>query len=356
MQKLLLIFIFILGCKSQHVTTSDNLQIKFLDEYILPENMIIEGTTVGGLSGIDYNDGTYYLVCDDSRNPRYYEAKIDINNSKITNIDIQKVVLVKDATNFLDLEAIRFNSNTDQVLITSEGHIKKQKDPLFFNVDSNGNVENVFELPQAFKSNSEQKPRHNGTLEGLSLSVDRNGYWIAMELPLEADGPEPQLMKTKSPVRITYIDRNTKQPQKQFAYLLDSISKQPKGNFAVNGLADILEYDKNKFFVIERSYSSGLGNQGNTIKIFKVAILKATNTLKYNNLKDTRYLAATKELVFDFEQVRNQLTDSSIDNIEGITFGPRLPNGNKTLILISDNNFNRFEKQLNQFILLEILN
>ena len=36
-----------------------------------------------------------------------------------------------------------------------------------------------------------------------------------------------------------------------------------------------------------------------------------------------------------------------------ITFGPDLPNGNKSLILISDNNFNSMGPQVNQVILME---
>jgi len=357
MQKLLLIFslFVIVGCGSTRNKTSNKLQLKFLDEYILPENSIVDGTAVGGLSGIDYHDGTYYLVCDDAGNPRYYEAKIKINNVNISKVDIQKVIQLNDTIHFLDLEAIRYNAMYNQVFLTSEGHIKRQSDPLFFSVNTTGEIENIYEIPHAFKANSIQKPRHNGTLEGLSSSIDGKGYWIAMELPLEVDGPEPKLTRTKSPVRITFIDTKTEKPVKQFSYLLDAITKQPKGNFAVNGLTEILEYDSNKFFIIERSYSSGLGDQGNVIKIFNVDATEATNILKLNTLKDTNYVSAKKEIIFDFENVRHLLTDNSVDNIEGISFGPILTNGNKSLILISDNNFNKLGKQQNQFILLEII-
>ena len=107
--------------------------------------------------------------------------------------------------------------------------------------------------------------------------------------------------------------------------------------------------------MIERSYSSGLGHQSNTIKIFKITASKASNTLSVNSLLNSNYRPATKELLFDFESVRNQLTDKTIDNIEGISFGPILSNGNKSLLLIADNNFNKLGKQLNQFILMEII-
>jgi len=37
-----------------------------------------------------------------------------------------------------------------------------------------------------------------------------------------------------------------------------------------------------------------------------------------------------------------------------MTFGPDLPNGNKTLLLVSDNNFSSFGRQISQIILMEV--
>ena len=345
-----------LGCKTTDVKKNNNLELKFLDEFILPENIVIDSTLVGGLSGIDYYNGLYYFVCDDPSNPRYYIGNIEIDNTEISNIVIERVIKIQDtSSNHLDLEAIRYDAKTEMVLLTSEGHIKKQKDPQFFSSNAIGKIDNYFNIPSSFYSSNLQGPRHNGTLEGFSKSIDGNGYWIAMELPLKSDGLEPKTEKTNSPVRITYIDTKTKAAVKQFGYHLDSVTKKPKRDFMVNGLTEILEYDKNKFLIIERSFSSGLGNQGYTVKIFNVNATNATNTLETNSLKDIDYESASKVLLLDFENYRDKLTNNSIDNIEGITFGPRLSNGNKTLILVADNNFNKMGAQLNQFILLEIV-
>jgi len=352
---ILLACLIFINCGSLKKTSLETLQLKFLDEYILPDNIIINETLVGGLSGIDYHKGIYYLVCDDASNPRYYEATIDINNNKIKNIVFNNVTKLKDNTHYLDIEAIRFNVKSNSLFMTSEGSIKQQKDPSFFNVNAKGTI-NYLEIPNALKAGSLQKPRNNGTLEGLCMSFDKKGYWIAMELPLEVDGPEPQLIETKSPVRLTYMDIQTKKPTKQFAYLLDKIAKKPLDDFAVNGLTDILEYNTNQFIIIERSYSSGLGKQGNTVKLFKIDASNITNTLTLDNLEEKDYLPAKKTLLFDFDSVRTNLTDQSIDNIEGITFGPLLANGNQTIILVSDNNFNKLGQQMNQFILLEVFN
>jgi len=352
----LILCLSLINCRSIDIKSSGEIKLKFLDEFVLSDDVIIDGTLVGGLSGIDYQNGKYILVCDDASNPRFYEAKIDIINYQISVVEIQKVIQIKDSVNYLDLESIRFNSNKDEILLTSEGHIKMQKNPTFFSVDSEGSRVNDFEIPSEFYFNSVQKPRHNGTLEGLTKSIDGKGYWIAMELPLEMDGPVPDIVKTNSPVRITYFDALSLKTEKQFSYHLDPIAKPPKEKFAINGLTDILEYDIDQFFILERSYSGGLGNQGNTVKIFNVNASQATNIYTFQSLKNSEYMAASKESIFDFEEVRGELTNYSIDNIEGISFGPILPNGNKSIILVSDNNFNKLGVQLNQFILLELIN
>jgi hypothetical protein len=174
-----------------------------------------------------------------------------------------------------------------------------------------------------------------------------------MELPLQKDGSKPKLFPTKSPVRITRFD-NSGEPTSQFVMQLEGITKFPWLYFAVNGLTELLEYAPNRFLVLERAFSAGHGTNGNTVRIFDVDAREATNTLDSPNLRKINYKSAKKKLVFDFKSVKKELIDEMIDNLEGMTFGPELKNGNKTLILASDNNFNSLGKQINQIILMEL--
>ncbi|MEY2917694.1 MAG: hypothetical protein RIS73_1408, partial [Bacteroidota bacterium] len=62
--------------------------LKFLGEYDIPYNLKYKATTVGGLSGIDYDvkHNLYYLICDDKseKNPaRFYTAKIFVTKKGI---------------------------------------------------------------------------------------------------------------------------------------------------------------------------------------------------------------------------------------------------------------------------------
>jgi len=176
-----------------------------------------------------------------------------------------------------------------------------------------------------------------------------------MEAPLKLDGEEPTFQKTSSPIRITYFDNQIKKATKQYAYQLEHITKPAKGNINVNGVTALLEYKENHFFIIERTYQSGYGSYGNIIRIFE-AILdeKATNINDIESLKKTNFIPLKKRLLFDFSAIENQLTQGIIDNIEGITYGPKLSNGNQSLVLVSDDNFQLYGTQLNQFILIEI--
>lgn len=95
-----LLVILFFGCKNTQVTHSKNLKVKFLSEYILPDTITVANTRVGGLSGIDFYNGTYYIVCDDSNNPRFYEATITIDGFKIAFINFDKVVEINNESVF----------------------------------------------------------------------------------------------------------------------------------------------------------------------------------------------------------------------------------------------------------------
>lgn len=351
---LIVIFSFLLSCTSEKKT-----KLNFLDEFVLADSISFQNTIIGGLSGVDYANGAYYFVVDDARNPRFVKAEIKINKNKIDAVDFKNVVLLNDSTtafykeNALDLESIFVDETTDEVHFVSEGSIYKDKSPTIFKTDINGKFIEAYELPKSLSENKNIK--HNAVFEGSSKSIDGKGFWVAMEGPLKTDGEDPTFTKKSSPIRITYFDKISKKPIKQFAYQLEHITKPSKGDINLNGLTSILEYKENHFFIIERTYQSGYGSHGNIVRIFDAVIKKeTTNVLNMDYLKEAAFIPLEKRLLLNFEEVDSKLTDSIIDNIEGITFGPKLANGNQSLLLVADDNFQVYGKQLNQFILFEI--
>ncbi len=64
--------------------------------------------------------------------------------------------------------------------------------------------------------------------------------------------------------------------------------------------------------------------------------------------KEDMFASIKKTLLLNMD-----LLGMYIGNIEGVSFGPLLPNGNRTLIFVADNNFRATEKT--QFLLFEII-
>lgn len=352
------IFLGILLLMNSCISKKD-ISISYLDEYIIPNSLRFENQTIGGLSGIDVVKNNYYFVVDDSKNPRVLIGKITIENDKIENVFFNKTILLNDSNtafykeNELDLESIFVDEKTNEIHLVSEGSIRKNKPPTIFKIDANGNFLAQFQLPNSLMKINNFK--HNGVFEASSKSVDNQGFWVGVELPISVDGDEPTFEKNSSPIRITYFDKKSKIATKQFAYQLEKIPKPYKGNQNINGVTAILEIAKNHFLVVERAYQNNYGSDGNTIRIFEAFIEKnTTDILSITALKNTSFIPMKKRLLFDFDTVKQFLTDGIIDNIEGITLGPKSKNGNQTLLLVADDNFQTFGKQLNQLILLEM--
>src|SRR3546814_13844399 len=62
-----------------------------------------------------------------------------------------------------------------------------------------------------------------------------------------------------------------------------------------------------------------------------------------------RFQSVTKRLVLDL----TTLNLPKLDNIEGMAWGPPLANGNRSLVLVSDDNFNA--SQVTQLLAFEVL-
>jgi hypothetical protein len=353
---------FLWNCSSTKNTSKIKISsLHFIGEQVIPANTIFQNTKVGGLSSIEYANEKYYLISDDKDKPiRFYEMKLDYNQNDFNDVTITKVIKIENNSKGIDPESLRFDKNSTHFYWTSEGYSRKGINPTVFEIDKNGKAVKTHQTPKIFQAKYNTKTygtRRNGTFEGLSMSINPDFYWVGMELPLKQDGEEPLLEKGNYPIRISKINKKTDELIFQFVYQLDKIPKNsiPENKFIVNGCPEILEIDENRFLFLERAYASGHKDGGNTVKIYLVDSSKASDVSKINSLTENTYAPAKKTLLFNFDTIRNQLTNGIVDNIEGISFGKTLANGNKTIVVVSDNNFNKFNPQLNQLIVFEVL-
>jgi 3-phytase len=343
-------------------------RLEFLGEQRLADGLGFEGTTVGGLSGIDYDPkgDLWFLISDDrsATGPaRFYTASIDLDADGIGPVELTGVtpLLRPDGTTFPpagagqgappDPEAVRLDPRTRTLLWTSEGErdVPATGPPVLLDpwvreaTTAGAFVGQLPTAPQFHMNLQEVGPRRNGTLEGLALSDDGHRVVTAMEGPLFQDGPDPTPTQGAY-VRITAHRRRGGLPAVQHAYPVEPIFAPPPtgqtgGN---NGVTEILAAGADRWLVLERGFVPGLGNRA---RIFVADTGRASDVLGRDSLAGGGFRPAAKRLLLDLADVPGL---ELVDNLEGMTWGPRLRDGRRTLVLVSDNNFN--PAQVTQFL------
>lgn len=374
---LLLLIFAIAACKAVNIKGGNRpkeiKQIHFLGEYIIPHNLQFKNTTIGGLSGIDYDKqkDVYYLICDDwsQINPaRFYTAKISFSENGIDSVYFINVTQLlrpdssvypgpkQDPYHTADPEAIRYNASQKNLVWTSEGERLITKDsqilvePAIRIINEEGKQIDSFPLPaQTHMYATDKGLRRNGVFEGLSFTNGYKNLYVSIEEPIYEDGSRASLGDTAAWIRVLKYDADKKTLLGEYAYQIDPVARTPvpANGFKINGVSDILEIGRNQLLFIERSFSSGY--EGCNIRVYVGNVSKATNIASISSLRDFKaFQPVRKKLLFNMDSLGRY-----IGNVEGVSFGPILPNGNRTLIFVADNNFRAIEKS--QFLLFEIM-
>lgn len=362
---LIVLLWLLVGCASQKNIINSKAALRFVGAYTIPFDKQFNGTTVGGLSGIDFDpsSGKYYILSDDGAkiNPaRFYTAYIKLSDRGIDSVSLLKVttLLQPDGSLFdsamVDPEAVRYDGASSQLFWGSEG-VKALsggkyilKDPFVRLANMQGQFTDSFLLPPNLRmSSTERGPRNNGSFEGLTFSGDRKILYASVEEPLYEDGHLAG--DSSATVRIVSFDVKTKMPLAQYAYEIDAVAypATPADAFKINGISDILWVGNNQLLVVERSFSTG--RQGCVIKIYLADLSAATDVTTVPNLlaKNT-YIPIRKKRLLNMDDL-----NKDIFNIEGVTFGPKLPNGRQSLLLVADDNFSTHDRT--QFLLFEVV-
>lgn len=340
-------------------------QLRLLGETTLPHKLEFHGTTVGGLSAIDHDPATglWAALCDDRSElqpARFYTLRVDVREGA-PGVELLDVVTLRQADGqpfpprdtrgeVVDPEGMRLLPGGRGILWTSEGDYAVDQSPALRESRLDGSHVRSFPLPPMFRfaQRPGSGPRNNLTFEGLALSPDARTAWVAMEAALEQDGPEPGVGRPGGPCRFTAYDVASGRALRQVAYLPDAIPRAPTvpGAPADNGVSEILMIDGRRMLVLERAFIFGFGT---SLRLYEIDVAAASDTLALERLRPGEYRPAAKRLVADFAQ----LGLSRLDNSEGMCWGPRLANGHRSLVVVSDDNFSA--RQVTQFAAFDYL-
>ena len=171
----------------------------------------------------------------------------------------------------------------------------------------------------------------NRGFEGLAISADGSTLWALLQSPLIQDGGLSGANKRVGVnCRILEIKPGGG-PTREFVYTLDS----PK-----HGTNEMLAINDHEFLVIERDNKTG--DEAKMRALYRIDINGATDVSNVAALPSTGLPAGVtpvhKTMFLDFTDKKFGLTGANMpEKIEGLAFGPTLPDGRRTLVVTTDN-------------------
>ncbi|MEO1127299.1 MAG: esterase-like activity of phytase family protein [Cyanobacteria bacterium J06639_16] len=346
-----------------------HLSLDLVGTYTLPKQTF-EETPVGGISAIAYDaerDRVYALSDDRGRiaPSRFYTLRLGETSNALDEMTIESVTLLRDAggelfpVDSLDPEGMAL-SPRNTLMISSEGVGVSGSPPRLMEFDRDtGQLMTEFRLPDRYLPSSDpsnpeggitQGVQDNLSLEALTVSgVPSRGTWVepfrlfvATEGPLRQDLDEDFAIAPKNRLLHYLIGQDQSTLISEHIYPLEIA---PTGA-VVNGLSELLSLDQAGHFLgLERAF----GFKGFEIKLYQLATGGATDSSTLVSAKGelNGITPIQKQLVLDLADL-----DIPLDNFEAMTLGVPVDNGNQSLLLASDDNFD--DAQTTEFLLFKL--
>jgi endonuclease/exonuclease/phosphatase family metal-dependent hydrolase len=333
-------------------------RIEFLGAASLPTGLPFEGTEVGGLSGLTYDAarGVYYAVSDDSdadpsgRGPvRVYRLAIDLGGGRLA----EGAVRIAGVTEIFDQDGTAFPGDTvdpealvltpgGTLLFTSEGRVSKGLPPFVREIGLDGTPRRELPVPSYYRPTEDGGAgvRFNQGFESLTLSPTGVTLFTATEDALAQDGPAAA-PGVPSPARLLVWSWPEGRLAGEYLYWTEPVAAPavPPGELETNGLVELLALGETELLALERSFSMGVGF---SIRLYRLSLESAENILARERLDDPAAVRpVAKTLLLDLGDLGVPL-----DNLEGLAWGPPLPDGRRSLVMIADNNFNPLQRTL----------
>lgn len=327
--------------------------VELLDDRILRRDDGPRGIPLGGLSEIAADgQGGYLLISDDRGEygpPRYLRMQIDFDLTarrfRIGARDWERLITghapgIRPPP-LVDGEALRVVPGSGDLIWSSEGDIWNGVPAEIYLSDPHGRLLRSLHLPDYFRPDkpigwSGRGMRPNKAVEALDVTADGQQV-VAMPEDVLMQELKDEDVRTGVPVRVLRFDLSSGLPVAAHVYRLDPFPDPdldptpPPVN--ANGASAMLLLDDGRYLVLERGFDR---DNGVRIRLYVADPATADDVLDLPDLGGQRYRSAAKYLVGDLLGAGLRA-----DNWEGMAFGPDLPDGRKTLVLVTDDNFNQ---------------
>ena len=275
------------------------------------ESFALESDAVSDLSGIVWTGGDSFVAVSDKKKALIpLTLKIDAATGRIASGEIGEPVPVPaDAADF---EGVAYVAAAKTFYISAEsgGAVLRFR-------PGQPRAERLV-VPAIFA-----QARKNLSLESMTWSDTAKQFWIANEEALIPDGPLAS-EDTGSLVRLQRFDAKFR-PTAQYAWRTEPAAFRFHG--AGSGVSDLCLLPDGSLIVLERGFGAG----GLHLRLYLADFQNATDTSRLPALVDApACLPARKILLLD--------RATGFVNFEGLTLGPTLADGTRSLIVIADSN------------------
>ncbi len=348
--KFILILLLLTGCSS-FTESSGDFKIKLIDSYEIQSTFLFKDKPFGGLSGIVYDEKNkfFWAISDDrSQHDHARIYKLNILSISPLKVEVSEVIYLQDEDgNFfkpghVDFEGVAILPNGNLILSSeSIEHDDFNYPPRIMEFGIDGQLVKNWAVREKYTRKTGEGVRQNKSFE--SMTYFAGSAYTAVENSLVQDGTEPAFgVPTWLRIAQYRQQKGYFTPCKEFAYQLSALPAANAQEQGDTGLVELLGNDDGSFLALERSFI--YNTHRNVVRLFKFKLGK--NIMNQYSLK--KYVATKKKMVMDFSEL-----DMTLDNLEGMSWGPILSNGHKTLMFVSDNNFNL--KQRSLFLLFEVI-
>lgn len=298
----------------------------FLGRSDLLDGTSFDGTDVGGLSALTYDPrrDLYYALVDrqDGTPARYYSLRLPFDGARLGEPEVFDVTILRDdegepfGAGRLDGEGVAV-SRWGDLLVASEAG------PKVFRFALDGRLLGEIPVPGKFSVSPPGRGEPNYSFEGLALAPEGDTMFVAPQRALRPDRDRSEGGTNRRKIRLLrYEARGVEDPRLdgEFFYLADS----------AGGVADVSAVSGVDLLVLEH------GNE-----LFRVDLSGAQDVSGVERLADTTTRPLQKDFVVDLADCAPAGGPGGGEPpaYEGIAIGPELPGGGRSLLLISDDNF-----------------
>ncbi len=336
------------------------LSLEYFGETSIKTGTEFKKTTIGGLSGMAFSGDTLWALSDDRGKfgePRFYGFDLKISGKSVS-LNPKSVSFISglpktgERAAILDPEGLALLPSGD-LLVSSEGdnNSKPREMPRIFRINPQGAWKADLPIPAKFLPESigqqKQGVQNNLSFEGLSSSNDGKVLFASVETSLFQDYVAGEEEKGDWLRILKYEDKPEKgyQPVAEYAYRLDPLKDGHGGKEVFRGASEILAVSETKLIVLERGVRL-LPKKiwANTITLYLVDLAKGTDVSGVSKLEGAKFTGVEKTKLVDFESdLGKKRGDKRVQNFEALAWGPKLPDGRRSLLIMSDNNFSKKE-------------